>query len=139
MSVRLCVSVGATHSIHTNTHLACADPLPPPASKANLRVVQRKTWHRSLHSITWSHDSPSHTRKLTHSYTQSRAGEGGGGGRGGGRGGRSPLCIKAQSQQAVHHISIISCRYISSSFFIFYCQKEWGSSHLPQPHHTPPL
>lgn len=43
---------------------------PPPASKPNFTVLQRKTWHRSLHSTTWSHNSQSRTRKLKHFYTQ---------------------------------------------------------------------
>lgn len=52
------VSVGTAHSTHS---LGLHGP--PPASKPNFTVLQRKNWHRSLHSITWSHNSQSRTRK----------------------------------------------------------------------------
>lgn len=50
----LCVSVGDAHSAHM-------------ASDPNNRASRyRETWHRSLHSITWSHDSRSRTHGLMH-------------------------------------------------------------------------
>lgn len=45
---------------------------PPSTSELNFTVLQRKNWHRSLHSITWSHNSQSHTHRLMHFYTQAK-------------------------------------------------------------------
>ena len=67
----LCVSEGTAHSTHTHTHTHTLRPTqtPPPASRPNFTVLQRKNWHRSLHSTTWSHDSQSRTRRLMSFYT----------------------------------------------------------------------
>lgn len=43
-----------------------------PSSKPNFTVFQRKNWHGSLHSITQSHNSQSHTHRLRQSYRQAQ-------------------------------------------------------------------
>lgn len=45
-------------------------PPPPPTSRPDFTTLQRKNWHRSLHSITWSHNSQSRTRGPVLFYTQ---------------------------------------------------------------------
>lgn len=124
--VFVCVSVGTARSTRT---LGPRRP-PPSASKPNFTVLQRKSWHRSLHSITRSHNSQSRARRLMHSYTQAKAARWGGAGR--------HFCASKHfttncSYRSASYIST-SAHFISSLYLVFW--KEWA--HNP-PSVPPPL
>lgn len=87
-----------------------AEPTQTP-TKPNFIVLQRKNWHLSLHSKTWSHNSQSHTHKLMHFHTL-----------------RSLENINSHS--ALRHF-VINIIYLSIYVYIHHCRSCFMSLVIP--------